>query len=178
MSGPPGYPASRPPFTPAPHAPHVPYAPSHASPMMHPHGQSYFTPKKWKVARNNTVVRKTEAGQNCWISFLIIVFIEMYTRKSQILVTRHRNTCMVKQCSTHSIISAFQFVRWSRYKIINISLGNPRASDLQPWIIFQHQVHLFILDGCKPINDIDWSSRQICRMFETIALDIGVPTGL
>lgn len=59
-AGPPGYPASRPPFTPAPHAPHVPYAPSHASPMMHPHGQPYFTPKKWKVARNNTVVRKTE----------------------------------------------------------------------------------------------------------------------
>lgn len=70
--GPPGYPASRPPFTPAPHAPHaphahhaphVPYAPSHASPMMHPHaahGQPYFTPKKWKVARKDTVVRKTE----------------------------------------------------------------------------------------------------------------------
>ena len=48
-------------------------------------------------------------------------------RKSQILVTRHRNTCMVKQCSTHSIISAFQFVKWSRYKIIDISLGNPAS---------------------------------------------------
>lgn len=59
-SGPPGYPTSRPPFTPAPHAPYGAPHLSHAPPMVHPHGQPYFTPKKWKVARNNTVVRKTE----------------------------------------------------------------------------------------------------------------------
>lgn len=72
--GPPGYPASRPPFAPhgyaappgsmphgAPHgAPHVAPHAAHAPTHHHVGSHAFFAPKKWKVARNNTVVRKTE----------------------------------------------------------------------------------------------------------------------
>eukprot|EP00435_Cladocopium_sp_Y103_P053503 s269_g17.t1 len=62
-SGPPGYPTSRPPFTPAPHAPYGAPHLSHAPPMVHPHGQPYFTPKKWKEKLDSDEVQKLQEGE-------------------------------------------------------------------------------------------------------------------